>query len=163
MAPKCPANSQFSTRIDQLFSLAPQPPPCGSGTPFFPGNTSDAAAILMGAPESHCFILLRRNAPHFTSIASPKCGFRCSAVSKMWKQANLNRQLPPRVELFVYICDKPRGESSAQRAGFRFPTFGFVVNEAYSIGSGAPRVWQPPLPFPSYFQCDGCRKKKYCE
>ena len=88
------------------------------------------------------------------SDAGAACGHRCRSVAEMWQMANQKRSLPPDVQMLVYYCDKPRGEGQMSR--FSLPTFSFATHEAYSLGSGMPREWKPPLPFPSYFQYRGC-------
>lgn len=141
----CPGYYDYKKWIKMLFEMAPSPPSCWELKNFTQQymNTS-ANSCLKGT------VLLRRNSLSSTKFEAIEADSRTlsrrgSMIANMWKEANLRRNLPSKVELIVYYLDKPRTDN-----GCIVPRFSFSVDQL-PTGSGYPKAWKNPLPFPSWF------------
>lgn len=142
---KCAGKQDYVEWIKLLFELAPQAPSCKEVQTFVSEYNDSAKNHLLP-----CSLLIQRNekiAPYYRSVmlGNNAGSWRAKAVSEMWNKANMERHMPPNVEMVIYHCDKPRSVK-----GFRLPTFSFAVDNL-PYGSGSPTEWKDPLPFPSYF------------
>ena len=81
---------------------------------------------------------------HFET-RKPASGGRKGFFTRIWKDANQYRKLPPNLEMILYVNDKPR----VNRAINKLPVF--VIAGFFPAGSGLPNEWLGYVPFPSHF------------
>jgi hypothetical protein len=164
---KCFGRRAYKEWIDSLFALAPPAPNCIDVEAFLSHYNKTSYAWVSGT------IVLQRNTAgkrnnrikiYSTMTTSqqdqyyhdayeimdfdtkkPAAGGRKGFFTKLWKDANRLRNLPPNLEMILYVNDKPR----VHRELNRLPVF--CITGLFPAGSGQPHQWLGYVPFPSHF------------
>jgi hypothetical protein len=156
----CPGRAEYQAWIDALFALAPTPAPnCTIVQEFTEFYRQNSAYWANGA------IVLQRNNNNNKKkknsdsnknyndafeimhhvFKPPAGGGRKGFFTKIWRDANLHRNLPPNLEMILYVNDKPRVNTKIN------PLPVFVIAGQFPAGSGRPTQWPGYAPFPSHF------------
>jgi hypothetical protein len=132
---------EYKEWIEGLFDLAPPAPDCNV-VKNFSTVYNNSGRFVKGA------LILSRNKEHNAVFAldapAERMGGRQQHFAKMWEKANLLRNLPPNLEMLVYVNDKPRVHTD-----LGLPAF--TISGEFPAGSGMPLAWKNYLPFPSHF------------
>lgn len=84
---------------------------------------------------------------HNEKLQNIPIGGRDKDIVDMWEYANLNRNMPPTVEMIVNTMDKPRVPPPTHYLGLP----AFVISGNFPVGAKHPKHWLGYLPFPSHF------------
>ena len=152
------AREKYKEWINALFELAPPAPNCSDVESFISDYNETSPYWVHGT------LVLQRNENvtgtdnatrtrtyhdayefvHFET-RKPASGGRKGFFTRIWKDANQYRKLPPNLEMILYVNDKPR----VNRAINKLPVF--VIAGFFPAGSGLPNEWLGYVPFPSHF------------
>jgi hypothetical protein len=135
--------------IERLFDLAPPAPDCNVVKNFRTAYKN--TGFIKGT------LVLSRNKEHNAAFSLDDPAERLKGrqldFAAMWKKANGLRNLPPNLEMLVYVNDKPR-----VRTDLDLPAF--TIAGQFRAGSGMPTRWTNYLPFPSHFYSFKIPKQK---
>ena len=155
----CLGREKYKEWINALFDFAPPAPNCTDVEAFVSHYKETSPQWVYGA------IILQRN-ENYTDIEGnktsaspyhdafeimdsetrkPASGERKGFFTKIWRDANRYRKLPPNLEIILYVNDKPRVNTAINK----LPVF--VIAGSFPAGSGPPDHWLGYVPFPSHF------------